>query len=206
MKRGLGILLILTAMVTVCTADVVAQTDSDAIIEKVVNAGRNMKTMKCSFTQTFTTPMLQEPSVSKGRIVYLSDSRLKIAYTEPEAYSIKVVDGQVTLTGKDGDNELGLVANRIARGITTMMMGLMKGDELSDTKAFTNKARVENNLWVIDMLPRRKDLKRMFSKVILIFDPQTRLLVSMEMLQEDGGSSLIVIDKAYTGGNYEAEW
>lgn len=206
MRRVFDILMLVSVLAMASWDCAYAQTGSDEIIGKVISAGRSMKTMKCSFTQTLTTPMLADPSVSKGRILYFSDSKLKIEYTEPEKYSIQVLDGQVTLSGKDGDNELGLIANRIAKGITTMMMGLMKGDELADNKAFANKARLEGGKWVIDMEPRRKDLKRMFSKVVLIFDPKTSLLVSMEMIQEDGGSTLFAIDKVETGGNYEAEW
>lgn len=205
MRRLLNILMLVSVMAMGSWGFVNAQT-SDEIIQKVVASGRSMKSMKCTFTQTLTTPMLENPSVSKGRILYFSDSKLKIEYSVPVKYSISVKDGQVTISGKDGDNELGLIANRIAKGITTMMMGLMKGDELADRKAFTNKARQEDGKWVVDMTPRRVDLKRMFSKVVLIFDPKTSLLVSMEMFQEDGGSTLIAIDKVETGGNYESEW
>lgn len=205
MRRLFNILMLATAMAMASLDCIHAQT-SEEIIRKVIESGKDMKSMKCAFTQTITTPMLEEPSVSSGRILYFSDTKLKIEYIEPEKYSIRVLDGKVTFSGKDGDNELGLIANRIAKGITTMMMGLMKGDELADKKAFTNKAWQEDGKWVVDMEPRRKDLKRMFSRVVLIFDPDTSLLISMEMLQEDGGSSLIEIDKVETGGNYEAEW
>lgn len=205
MRRLLNILMLVSVMAMLSWGNTHAQT-SDEIIQKVIDAGRSMGTMKCTFTQTFTSPMLENPSVSKGKILYFSDSKLKIEYTEPEVYSIRLLDGKVILSGKDGDNELGLIANRIARGITTMMMGLMKGDELADKKAFTNKARLEDGKWVIDMTPRRADLKRMFSRVVLVFNPETLLLISMDMLQEDGGSSLIAIDNVEAGGNYEAEW
>jgi len=207
MKRSLLILALIALNLLGGSGMAIAQADDNsAIMESIVKAGRDMKSMKCTFVQTVSSTLLQEKQMSEGSILYLPESRLRIAYTKPDAYAISIEDGRMSMTRDGATHEVQGTQNRIFQGIATMVMGFMNGDALTDSKLFNSSVSVQDGSWVVRLDPRRKDLKRLFSAVVLTFDPSTSLLRSMEMIQSDGGSTGIHITKAETGGDYEAEW
>lgn len=207
MKRSLLILALVALSLIGGSGMAIAQADdSSAIMESIVKAGRDMKSMKCTFVQTVSSTLLQEKQMSEGSILYLPESRLRIAYTKPDVYAISIEDGRMSMTREGATHEVQGTQNRMFQGIATMVMGFMNGDALTDSKLFNSSVSVQNGSWVVRLDPRRKDLKRLFSAVVLTFDPSTSLLRSMEMIQSDGGSTGIHITKAETGGDYEAEW
>ena len=199
--------LIVTAIILLAAAGVWAVPfnggqNQDEMIESIVKACSDMKSMKCDVNQTRNIPLMDEPQMSSGTMIYISPSRFCLNYAEPFEWKLKV-DGDNVITGSEsmsGD------AGRLYKGISDMILGCMSGQMLKDKRTFQVSVTDEGKEWKALLIPQRRDLKKMFSQIELGFDPATCLLKSLVMKEAGGGSTEIVISNVRLNGDYEAEW
>lgn len=204
MKRILLIVLGLVLLVAVGVGAVTynAQQTEDEMIEVIVKACSEMNSMKCDISQTRHIPLMDEPQKSSGTMIYIRPSRFCLNYAEPFEWKLKV-DGDNVMTGTesaDGD------AGRLFKGISGMILGCMSGDMLKDKRTFRVSVTDTGNEWTAQLTPLRRDMKKMFNRIELGFDPQTRLLKRLTMEEAGGGSTEIQISNVKLNGDYEAEW
>jgi outer membrane lipoprotein-sorting protein len=204
MKRILlivtGLILLLAVGVGAVTYN--AQQTEDEMIEAIIKACSEMNSMKCDISQTRHIPLMDEPQISSGTMIYIRPSRFCLNYVEPFEWKLKV-DGDNVMTGTesaDGD------AGRLFKGISGMILGCMSGDMLKDKRTFRVSVTDTGNEWTAQLTPLRRDMKKMFNRIELGFDPGTRLLKRLTMEEAGGGSTEILISNVRLNGDYEAEW
>lgn len=178
------------------------ESPSDARIEAIIGACSEIRSMKCDFRQIRRVPLMEGDQVSKGRMLYIQPSKLKWAYTEPFAYSLDVDGETVTVDG----SEMQADRSRMFQGIAGVIMGCMSGQCLKDSRMFKVSMSDADGLWVATMVPVRRDMKKMFQRMVLSFSSETGLLEKIEMEEVGGGSTVIEIENVQLNGNYEAEW
>lgn len=178
----------------------------DAIVESVSKACANMQSMKCDFSQVRTVALMDEPQVSAGRMLYKQPSALKWIYTEPSGYSYTIKDDRISIETGDGVTEIGSDAGRMFQGLAGIILGCMSGDNLKDSRMFQVTATSQDGEWVIVLIPQRREMKRAFSEIVMVFDPDTSLLKRMVMNDQSGGSTEITVSNVSINGDYEAEW
>ena len=178
----------------------------NAIVESVSKACADMKSMKCDFSQVRTVALLDEPQVSAGRMLYKQPSALKWIYTEPSGYSYTIKDDKVSIETTDGVTEIGSDAGRMFQGLAGIILGCMSGENLKDNRMFQVTATSQDGEWVIVLIPQRREMKRAFSEIVMVFDPDTSLLKRMVMNDQSGGSTEITVSNVSINGDYEAEW
>lgn len=174
----------------------------DEMIENIVKACSDMKSMKCDVNQTRHIPLMDEPQMSSGTMIYISPSRFCLNYTDPFEWKLRV-DGDNVTTGAESMNG---DAGRLYKGISDMILGCMSGQMLKDKRTFQVSVTDEGSEWKALLIPQRRDLKRMFSQIELGFDPATCLLKRLTMKEAGGGSTEILISNVRLNGDYEAEW
>jgi len=196
----IGLVLLLAVGVSAVTYNV--QQTEDEMIESIVKASSDINSMKCDIAQTRHVPLMNEPQKSSGTMIYIKPSRFCLDYTEPFAWKLKV-DGDNVMTGTesaDGD------AGRLFKGISGMILGCMSGDMLMDKRTFRVSVTDTGSEWTALLIPQRRDMKKMFNRIELGFDPDTRLLKRLTMEEVGGGSTEILISNVRLNGDYEAEW
>ena len=194
--------MVLLAAVGVGAVTYNAQHTEDEMIDDIVKACSEMNSMKCDISQTRHVPLMDEAQKSSGTMIYIRPSRFCLNYTEPFEWKLKV-DGDNVMTGTesaDGD------AGRLFKGISGMILGCMSGDMLKDKRTFRVSVTDTGNEWTAQLAPLRRDMKKMFSRIELGFDPGTRLLRRLLMEESGGGSTEILISNVRLNGDYEAEW
>lgn len=195
-----GLILLLAVGVSAVTLNL-HQTE-DEMIESIVKASQDINSMKCDIAQTRRIPLMDEPQKSSGTMIYIKPSRFSLNYTEPFEWKLKV-DGDNVMMGTDSaDGEAG----RLFKGISSMILGCMSGEMLKDKRTFKVNVTDVGNEWKAQLIPVRRDMKKMFNQIELGFDPDTRLLKRLLMDEAGGGSTEIVISNVKLGGDYEAEW
>jgi len=195
-----GLVLLLAVGVGAVTYN--AHQTEDEMIDSIIKACSEMNSMKCDIAQTRHIPLMDEPQNSSGTMIYIRPSRFCLNYTEPFEWKLKV-DGDNVMTGTesaDGD------AGRLFKGISGMILGCMSGDMLKDKRTFRVSVTDAGNEWTAQLTPLRRDMKKMFNRIELGFDPQTRLLKRLTMEEAGGGSTEILISNVRLNGDYEAEW
>ena len=178
----------------------------EEIIDRIVAQCASMKSMKCDFRQVSTVPLMDEPQVSSGKMLYRQPSSLKWVYTEPFIYSITIDNDNISVDTGQGQTEIGSDASRMFKGLAGIVLGCMSGENLKDKRLFQTTVTELDNEWVAVLVPQRREMKRVFSEIVMVFDPATSLLKRLDMKDQNGGSTAIEISNVSINGGYEADW
>lgn len=196
----IGLVLLLAVGVSAVTYNV--QQTEDEMIESIVKASSDINSMKCDIAQTRHVPLMNEPQKSSGTMIYIKPSRFCLDYTEPFAWKLKVDGDNVMMGTESADGDAG----RLFKGISGMILGCMSGDMLMDKRTFRVSVTDTGSEWTALLIPQRRDMKKMFNRIELGFDPDSRLLKRLTMEEVGGGSTEILISNVRLNGDYEAEW
>ena len=207
MKKSISALMVLFLLIGIglVYAGTRAPADDD-VVDRIAAECARMKSMKCDFRQVRTVPLMDEPQVSSGRMLYKQPSALKWIYTEPFSYSLSIEDDNISIDTEEGHTEIGNDASRMFKGLAGIVLGCMSGQNLKDKRLFQTTVTEQDGEWVAVLVPQRREMKRVFSEIVMVFDPATSLLKRLTMKDQNGGNTEIEISNVSINGNYEADW
>jgi len=158
------------------------------IIQKMSVAAEAIRTVRCDFTQTRHSKMLKNPQVSKGKMSCQQPDKLRWEYTSPKASAIVLNGTDVTIDNGQGTNSKG---QGFIREMARMIMNSVAGKYLTDGKAFQVSAKEMPTEYVATLIPLRKEMKRMYSTLVLHFDTKQATVTKVELLEKDGDRTII---------------
>ena len=162
------------------------------MLEKISAASAAMKSLICDFEQTKELSILSEKLVSKGKMYYRNDKRLRWEYLNPYTYTFMLNDKKILLKSESSKNVIDINSSRLFQEIVKIMMSGISGSGLSDVKSFQINYFYSENLWTVDLIPVQKDLKKMFSAVKLTFNLKDYSVDKVEM-NETGGDTTVIL-------------
>lgn len=178
----------------------------DSIVERIVAECSSMKTMKCDFRQVRTVPLMDEPQVSSGLMLYRQPSSLKWTYTDPFVNSFTLDGDRIMVDNGEGETEVSGEAARMFKGLAGIMLGCMTGESLKDKRLFQTSVTEQDGEWVAVLVPQRREMKRVFTQIVMVFDPATSLLKRFIMTEQNNGRTEITVSNVSINGNYDSEW
>ncbi|MBR4584428.1 MAG: outer membrane lipoprotein carrier protein LolA [Bacteroidales bacterium] len=196
MKRITLIIIALVASIS-CFAQ-----SNDEIMAKLTQAAASMKSMQCNFTQNKTMSMLAEPTVSKGRMCYVSPDKMKWEYTDPYPFAIKVNGDKMTKVA-DGKEEILDTKNRMYQGMMKIIMSSATGKNLFDKSTFDVTISSDGNFWRADMKPKKSDMKRMFSTMTFYFEKKRDIINKVVLTEANGDNTTIQFTDIILNANTE---
>lgn len=196
MKRITLIMIALVASIS-CFAQ-----SNDEIMAKLTQAAASMKSMQCNFTQNKTMSMLAEPTVSKGRMCYVSPDKMKWEYTDPYPFAIKVNGDKMTKVA-DGKEEILDTKNRMYQGMMKIIMSSATGKNLFDKSTFDVTISSDGNFWRADMKPKKSDMKRMFSTMTFYFEKKRDIINKVVLTEANGDNTTIQFTDIILNANTE---
>ena len=168
-----------------------SESQSQELMVSLTQVASSMQTMQCRFVQSKTMAMLTEPSVSEGKMYFVSPDHLRWEYLKPYAFAL-VVNGARIVKVTDGQAEvLDGNSGKMYQGITNMIMGSASGKKLFDTSAFDVVLFDDGTFWKAEMTPKRRDMKRMFSQLVFYFDKKTQVIDHVEFVEPKGDRTMI---------------
>ena len=191
---------------SVLTGRAYAVTPADTVVERIAARCADMRSMRCDFRQTRTVPLMESPQVSEGKMLYRQPSSLKWIYSEPLSYSFTIENDNISIDSPDGHTAIGSDAGRMFKGLSDIVLGCMSGKNLTDRRLFQTDVTVQDGEWVARLIPQRREMKRVFTSIVMVFDPSTALLKRMTMYDQNGGSTLVEISNVSVNADYEADW
>ena len=166
-----------------------AQTPNEQkIIQKMAAAASEIKTVQCDFTQTKHTKLLKKEQVSKGRMSCQLPDKLRWEYTSPRAAS---APSPAPPRGSDRPRSLPSGRFRGGYGATSLIMNCVTGKCLTDSSAFHVTAEEMPTKYVATLIPQRKEMKRMFTKLVLHFDTSQSTVTEVELHEKNGDRTII---------------
>ena len=192
LPKWLGVLLIVVGCLLIASP-AMAQ-DTKAARQHIVEAARGMKTMQCDFVQTKQTKLLADASVSKGRLSYRQPDWLCWEYTSPTAHTFQIDGQKVLMNDSRGSREVDIRRNRMYREMARLMTNIMSGQSLvgdQDFQVSLVPADDKKTEWVATLVPRRKEVRRMFASIILRVTPARWLVRQVELVESKGDRTII---------------
>ena len=157
------------------------------IIEKMASAAEKIKTVECNFTQTKQSKMLSKPQMSEGKMFCQQPDKLRWEYTSPRASTL-VLEGTEARLLKGTEQE---VRNKFIGEMARMIMNCVAGKNLTDNKTFQVSAKEMPTEYVATLVPQRKDMKRLYTKLVLHYDLKQETVTEIELYEKNGDRTLI---------------
>ncbi|MBN4071331.1 outer membrane lipoprotein carrier protein LolA [Crocinitomix catalasitica] len=153
-------------------------------MKKFDEVSENTKSIQCEFKQSKYLSISKEPLVSTGNL-YFEDEKLRWEQKTPKDYVMCIKDDVLKIKedGKIKKHSLG--DNKYMTGLKEIMMGSMTGNLLKSNEFETELLENSTN-WIVNLTPRIKRVKKMFSHIKMNFNRETYRMESV-ILTEQGG-------------------
>ena len=183
-----------------------AQTQGkEAIRAKINKAAQEMRTMQCDFTQTKYSKMLNDQMVSKGRMCYKQKNMLRWEYVSPYTYTFILNDTQVLLKNEHRNDIIDTKQNKMFKEIASIMMNSVIGTSLTDRKSFKTSVKDTPAEWIATLVPQSKELKQMFTSIVLHFNKEKSVVVKVEMFEKNGDTTVIALNNIIKNKKIDAK-
>ena len=134
---------------------------------QITEKALSIESLECDFVQTKQLKVLNNELVSRGKMYYLKDGKLRWEYLEPQP-------NVFVINGKDDKN-------RIKAKAASMILDMISGGCVNGGNGFESSVVEKDGFYSVELLPKRKEIKLLFEKITLSFDKKT-LLVSKAVL------------------------
>ncbi len=189
----------------ICVLSVSAQTLNDAQIRQRVNqAAAATKTLQCDFVQIKHLKMLNEEMLAQGKMYYQQSNKLRWEYTNPYTYTFVLNGDKVLLKNQQRNDVIDVNQNKIFREIARIMMSSVVGNSLLDNKTFKTTITINNSEWIATQIPQRKDMRQIFQRIVLHFNPQCAVVSCVEMIEKNGDKTVINLKNIRTNETLNA--
>ena len=182
----IAIMLIAVLMPLLAKADVAA-----AALAEISAAAQQMKSFECNFVQTKTLKLLGDKMTSKGRLCYRQPDKLRWEYTSPYSYTFIINGGKVQINKGGRNDVIDADKNKVFKEVARIMLNSVVGKSLTDSREFAATVQSTADIHVVTLLPQKKDMKHMFSKIVLRYDRRQKMVVGVEMHERKGDSTVI---------------
>lgn len=169
-----------------------AQTPNEQrIIQEMASAAEKIRTVQCNFTQTKHMKMLSKEMVSKGIMYCQPPDKLRWEYTTPRASTL-ILDNTVPSKSSRGETSGAVAPPRGSwRGAASLIMNSVAGKCLTDSKNFQVTAQEKPTEYVATLLPLKKDMKRIYTKLVLHFNREQQTVTEVELYEKNGDRTVI---------------
>lgn len=173
-------------------------TGDQQVKQEISQVAAKMKSMRCDFIQTKHLKMLNDKMVSKGRMYYQQGNKLRWEYESPYKYVFILNDSKVVLKNNGRNDVIDVNQNKMFREIVRIMMNTVVGKCLTDEKDFKVGIETSATEYAATLIPLRKDLKQMFSKIALHFNRQKKMITQVELSEKNGDITVIELKNVQT--------
>lgn len=200
MKTTIKILLIvLTGLcsVHINAAGLTAQQKKEAITT-INKAASGLKSMSCNFTQTKYLSLLSDKMVSEGKMYYRQSDKLRWEYTTPYSYLFIFNGTKVYVGGNNRKDVIDTNTNKVFKEVARIMMNTVTGKALSDSSDFSVDIESSGTNWIVTLVPKKKDIKQMFSKIVLTFTKSNTMISEINIYEKNGDRTNIKLKNITT--------
>lgn len=172
---------------------------NQAKVKLQINAvASSLKTMQCDFVQTKYLKMLNDKMVSKGKMYYQQSNKLRWEYTSPYSYTFVLNGSQVLISKGNRNDVINVNQSKVFKEIARIMMNSVVGNCLNDTKDFSVSINGNASEYVATLIPKQKQMKQMFQKIVLHFNKQKSTVSKVELIEKKGDYTVIELRNVKT--------
>ena len=177
---------------TVAAQRPVTKAEHERIVSEINTSASAISTLQCSFVQTKELSIMNDKMVSKGTMAFARPNKLSWHYTSPYDYTFIIADDKVLIGKGKNKNSIDLKSSQAFQGIAKMIAGSVTGKSLTQTDDFDVKILADEQVYVAQLTPKTKRLKKMFASIRLTFNRSSSVMQQVEMTEANGDATTIV--------------
>ena len=143
--------------------------DEATFIQKFEEISETTSSIRCHFVQKKQLSFSKEPLISEGEMMY-QDGNMRWEQNVPNSYLMVINDNELIIKENGEVTTHGLEENKYMKGLKEIMIGSMTGSLLNSPQ-FEYELFENDKWWIVKLNPKKNRLKKMFSQVIMNFDP-----------------------------------
>jgi outer membrane lipoprotein-sorting protein len=181
--------IILSLLVLFCTITIYAQSGDFKLMKDTVTFKNKLQekaklttSIESNFTQEKNLSMLSEKIISKGHFCFKKSNLLRWEYLTPTAYLIIINNEKIYIKDGKKTSKYDTRSNKIFKGINDMMMNSVQGNVL-DHKEFKIKYLENETYYLVEMLPKNKEMKSYMKQISMYFDKQDYTVSKIRMTE-----------------------
>lgn len=183
------IALLLTLSLSAQTA--VSEAQKKQIISKVDKAASALRTMQCHFVQVKKVALMSSTMKSEGTMYFSRPSKLRWQYMSPYDYTFILNNGKAYMKSAKATTTIDVNKNKMFRQVVDVIMNCMIGGELANTSYFKVQVYKSGKSYYACLTPQKKELKQLYSLIMLYFNSQLTMVDKVEMTEKSGDKTTI---------------
>ena len=199
MKKIVSILLIALCAISAMAAPMTAKQKQD-VIGRINQAASGLKSMSCNFTQTKFLSLLSDKMVSHGKMYYKQPNKLRWEYTNPYQYLFIFNGAKVYVGNKSRKDVIDTNTNKVFKEVARIMMSTVTGTALSNSSDFSIDVADGKTQWQITLVPKKKEMKKMFAKIVLFFNKSNLMISEINIYEKNNDRTNIKLNNIKTNG------
>lgn len=189
-----------------CITTMTLSAQNQQIIAHINQVANSLKSMQADFVQTKHLKMLGDKMVSKGKMYYQQSNKLHWEYTSPYTYTFILNGNKVSLKKGTRKDVIDVNKNEVFKEIAQIMMSSVIGNCLTDKKNFSIAISENTQSYVAALVPQKKEMKAMYTKIVLTFNKKTSMISSVVMYEKNGDNTQIVLKNVITNKAINASY
>lgn len=204
MKKVLLILCMMAA-ITLQAQTLKKATDAQAkaMVEKINQTASSIHALECGFTQVKTLRFLNDKITSQGKMYYDGSGKLRWEYTSPYQYTFILNGQKVYIKSAKSSQTIDIRQSKLFQSIAQVMMNSVTGKSLTTNSDFACTMYTQGQEWVADLVPQKKEMKKMFKNIRLHLDSARQMVSQVEMTEQSGDTTLITLKDVKTNGKID---
>lgn len=174
-----------------------AQNDNQ-IAEKISRNSSQLQTLECDFVQTKYLKILNNKMVSRGKMYYQQPDKLRWEYQSPYSYILIMSQNKVLIKNNTRTDVIDINQNKMFKEIGRLMMNSIVGGFLNDQHSFDISITLSDGIYIATLLPLNREMKQMWTKLVLYFDPISLGVTQVEMHEKTGDYTVIELLNSVT--------
>ncbi len=181
----LKILIFFISAITIAQNTALTDAELSGFKEGVASQAENLESLSGDFIQTKYIQLMEDNSVSTGKLFYKSPNILKWEYREPYNYVILFKENQLFINDEGDKSVSSLRSNKLFEKLVSLISGSVNGKLLGDPNNFDVTYFKTGKMISAVVVPKDPALKQMFHEIILVFD-QEHCIDSVKLMEEEG--------------------
>lgn len=185
----------LVAGVLAIATTAIAMSAPPDLFDEIYAKGRplesNLRTLSGRFTETTTSSLLTRPLVARGTLAVIRPDKVVLLYDDPERRTV-LIDGdtiRMLWPSRTIDQRTNIGAAQ--RRIQHYFVNKSPAELRSHFDIAATVASDRQNMWLVTMSPKRKQIKEGLATLELWLDRSTVMLTSMRMTFPNGDTKLM---------------
>ena len=167
-----------------------AVSNTNAFGERFAIAASKIKTISSDFKQIKNLSLLKDNITSKGKFYYKNPQQVRMDYLSPYNYTVVINGSKVIIKDGGKTNSMSAKSNKMFQQINQLMLDCAKGSILNN-KSFTTLLFENTETFLAEMKPLTKEMKNLFSKVMVTINKSNFLVAKIQMDELNGDKTTI---------------